>query len=225
MIRAMRHERAKEIELTDDSLLQRMCAGDEDAFTLLYRRKHPVIYRFALHMGGNAELAEDVTQEVFMTLIRDGKRFDPAKGNLTGFLFGIARNHLRKRWERDRRLVPFAEGQDLDELRAGSFPGLAGSNGHGLASARGAYGGSAPAPDQLLSTELTMRVRQAVATLPENYREVVALCELEEMSYEEAAAALDCPVGTVRSRLHRARALLVEKLHDVQPTRATAVGD
>jgi hypothetical protein len=56
--------------------------------------------------------------------------------------------------------------------------------------------------------------------LPQNYREAVILCELEEMSYEEAAAALDCPVGTVRSRLHRARALLVEKLHDSQPISA-----
>src|ERR1700678_2745143 len=104
------------METIDEGLLlRRMVAGDEAAFTLLYRRKHPAIYRFALHMSGNAALAEDVTQEVFMALIRDPKRFDPARGTLGGFLFGVARNHLRKRWERDRRLVPF-DG-DPDDLR------------------------------------------------------------------------------------------------------------
>ena len=68
--------------------------------------------------------------------------------------------------------------------------------------------------DEFASIENVTRVRQAIGTLPENYREVVVLCELEEMSYEEAAAALGCPVGTVRSRLHRARAILVEKLRE-----------
>ena len=69
-------------------------------------------------------------------------------------------------------------------------------------------------------------MRQAVATLPENYREVVVLCELEELSYEEAASALKCPVGTVRSRLHRARAMLVEKLRETHSVgRAAVVGE
>src|ERR1700683_3358822 len=90
-----------ETELIDDGLLlRRMMAGDEDSFTFLYRRRHPAIYRFALHMSGNVALAEDVTQEVFMTLLRDAKKFDPARGTLSGFLFGIARNHLRRRWKR-----------------------------------------------------------------------------------------------------------------------------
>jgi DNA-directed RNA polymerase specialized sigma24 family protein len=94
-------------------------------------------------------------------------------------------------------------------------------NGQGL--------GVSPFPvhrDEFVSQENVSRVRHAVATLPENYREVVVLCELDEMSYEDAAAALDCPVGTVRSRLHRARALLLEKLRDAQPVRrASAVGE
>jgi RNA polymerase sigma factor (sigma-70 family) len=96
------------------------------------------------------------------------------------------------------------------------------SNGNGNANGRGRF---LLSRDEYTSLETVGRVRQAISTLPENYREVVILCELEEMSYEEAAAALDCPVGTVRSRLHRARALLVEKLHDSQPIRrASAVG-
>jgi RNA polymerase sigma-70 factor, ECF subfamily len=226
------------IEIIDEGLLlRRMVAGDEAAFTLLYRRKHPAIYRFALHMSGNASIAEDVTQEVFMTLIRDAKRFDPARGTLGGFLFGIARNHLRRRWEQERNSVPLPESADeLDAIMARSrVGGKNGSSGYGNGNGNGnghANGNGAGVSaymlhrDEFASLENVQRVRQAIATLPENYREVVVLCELDELSYEDAAAALDCPVGTVRSRLHRARAILVEKLRDAQPVRrASAVGE
>src|ERR1700751_2491151 len=125
------------IPITDDGLLRRMLAGDEEAFTLLYRRKHPSIYRFALHMSGNAAVAEDVTQEVFMTLIRDAKRFDPERGTLTGFLFGIARNHVRKRWDQDRRCVPLPE--ESGETRQGGFNAVAGHGNGGFSAP--AHGG------------------------------------------------------------------------------------
>lgn len=220
-------EMTQTIDLSDGLLLRRMMAGDEEAFAQVYRRTHPAIYRFALHMTGNAAVAEDVTQEVFTTLIRNPRRFDPARGTLGGFLFGIARNHLRKRWEQDRRLVPFTG--DADDL-GDTVPGSSGSS-H-VASGNGAFGNgnghSRPVtvPDELLLGESIGRLRQAISTLPENYREVVVLCELEEMSYEEAASLLGCPVGTVRSRLHRARAILVEKLRDARPMRrASAVGE
>ena len=229
------------METIDEGLLlRRMVAGDEAAFTLLYRRKHPAIYRFALHMSGNAAIAEDVTQEVFMTLIRDGKRFDPARGTLGGFLFGVARNHLRRRWEQERNSVPLPESADeLDAIMARSSTGRVGgkngtsgygnSNGNGHSNGNGNGAGVSAYMlhrDDFASLENVTRVRQAIATLPENYREVVVLCELDELSYEDAAAALDCPVGTVRSRLHRARAILVEKLRDAQPMRrASAVGE
>ena len=231
------------IEIIDEGLLlRRMVAGDEAAFTLLYRRKHPAIYRFALHMSGNAAMAEDVTQEVFMTLIRDAKRFDPARGTLGGFLFGIARNHLRRRWEQERNSVPLPESADeLDAMMARSGTGRVGGknggsgygngNGNGNGHANGNGNGNGVSAymlqrDDFAALENVQRVRQAIATLPENYREVVVLCELDELSYEDAAAALDCPVGTVRSRLHRARAILVEKLRDAQPVRrASAVGE
>jgi len=213
------------IELTDDGLLRRMMAGDEDAFTLLYRRRHPAIFRFALHMCGNVAVAEDVTQEVFMTLIREARRFDPARGSLAGFLLGVARNHLRRHWEQDRRSVALPD--DADELGRTLAGAAGGGNGNGSASSNGNNNGSGGfhnSHDMFASIETVGRVRQAIRTLPENYREVVVLCELEEMSYEEAAGALDCPVGTVRSRLHRARALLLEKLREPLGTRRAAVG-
>ena len=204
-------------DLADALLLRRMAGGDEEAFAEVYRRKHPAIYRFALHMSGNSAMAEDVTQEVFMALIRDPRRFDPARGTLGGFLFGVARNHLRKRWEQDRRLVSF-DG-DPDDLRETSSTGAGSQHApSGNGNGRGAFA-AASGWDEFASVETVGRVRQAVGTLPENYREVVVLCELQEMSYEEAALALDCPVGTVRSRLHRARAMLVEKLREPHPVR------
>ena len=202
-------------ELTDDGLLRRMVAGDEEAFTLLYRRKQPAIFRFALHMSGNATVAEDVTQEVFMMLIRDAKRFDPARGTLGGFLFGVARNYLRKRWEQDRRSVPFAD----DPERPGNTPVMNGAR----PSNNGNHNGSFASPhDDFVSVETVSRVRRAISTLPESYREVVVLCELEDLSYEEVAAALDCPIGTVRSRLHRGRAMLLEKLREAPPARSAS---
>lgn len=206
-----------------------MQAGDEEAFTLLYRRRHPALYRFALHMSGNAAVAEDVTQEVFMTLIRDAKRFDPERGTLSGFLFGIARNHVRKRWEQERRSVPLPdEASDMGQAGFRATGGHANGNGAYGNSAKGngngAFSTAARAHDEFESLETVTRVRQAIATLPENYREVVVLCELEEMSYEEVAMAVDCPVGTVRSRLHRARALLLEKLREPAMARGSAAG-
>jgi RNA polymerase sigma-70 factor (ECF subfamily) len=207
-------------DLADALLLRRIAAGDEEAFGEVYRQKHPAIYRFALHMTGNSSVAEDVTQEVFMALIRDPKRFDPARGTLGGFLFGVARNHLRKRWEQDRRLITF-DG-DPDELHgavSGERGGMRSANGNGSYGHMRSALPAAPGWDEFASVEAIGRVRQAVSTLPENYREIVVLCELEEMSYEEAAAALGCPVGTVRSRLHRARAMLVEKLRETRSVR------
>jgi RNA polymerase sigma-70 factor (ECF subfamily) len=223
------------VELTDEVLIERMASGDEEAFSALYRRKHPSVYRFALRMSGNRAMAEDVTQEVFVALIRDAKRFDPARGSFAAFLFGIARNHLHKRWELDKRLVPSGLGNE-NVNGNGSRNGTA-SDHFSIAVQSGAVSGNGAAngvshnvisgvPAEFVSRETVARVRKAVATLPENYREAVILCDLEEMSYEEAAVALGCPVGTVRSRLHRGRAILMEKL-DEQPViqRAPAVGE
>jgi len=209
-------------DLADALLMRRIAGGDEDAFSEVYRQKHPALYRFALHMTGSPSVAEDVTQEVFMALIRDPKRFDPSRGTLGGFLFGVARNHLRKRWEQDRRLVAFdGDPDDLHGKASTDHGGIRSANGNGVHGNGNGHGGLSAAPgwDEFASVEAIARVRQAVNTLPENYREVVVLCELEEMSYEEAASALGCPVGTVRSRLHRARALLVEKLRETRSVR------
>lgn len=170
---------------TDDDLLKRMWAGQEDAFLTLYRRHQSAVFRFASQMSGKAEIAEEVTQDVFMTLMRGPGQFDPARGSLGAFLYGVARNFVLRALERERMYVG-----DSDEDPAAGDDVLG----------------------DLTRAERVNALREAILTLPAPYREVVVLCELHEIDYAQAATALSCPVGTVRSRLHRARALLSSKL-------------
>lgn len=193
-------------ELSDSELLQSMLAGEEEALAALYRRRQRGVYRFALQMCGSQAVAEDVTQEVFMVLIRDGHTFDSSRGSLNAFLLGIARNHVLRRLRRERFYVPIE----------GALESNVTTNGASLA--------TAGPLDNLSRTETIESVRSAVLALPERYREVVVLCDLEEMSYVEAAKILDCAIGTIRSRLHRGRALLIEKLrpaHEEETAAAT----
>jgi len=171
-----------------------MLAGDEEALAALYRRRQGGIYRFALQMCGFQALAEDVTQEVFMVLIRNGETFDPTRGSLNAFLVGVARNLLLRRLQRERFYAPIDDNSDDETKTHESF-----------VTAEGPL-------EELSRIETINSVRMAVLALPERYREVVVLCDLQEMSYGEAAEVLSCAVGTIRSRLHRARALLIEKL-------------
>jgi len=173
--------------VADVTLLRRMSAGDEEAFTALYRRRQGGIYRFALQMSGSETIAEDVTQEVFMLLIREKSAYDSARGSVQSFLYGVARNHVLRALERNRE-------SRIDDAVEPCDPG------------------GADVLANLTREEALGAVRQAVLALPTHYREVVVLCELQEMDYASAASALGCSVGTVRSRLHRARSLLTAKL-------------
>ena len=174
--------------ISDEVLLRRSVAGDEEAFLGLYRRRHSGIYRFALHMSGSSAVAEEVTQEVFMTVIRDGGRFDESRGTASAFLFGIARKHVLKLLERNRAYIGLED--DFEETTPAGDDVLA----------------------ELTRAEAVENVRQAVLDLPAVFREAVVLCDLQEMSYAEAAEALKVPIGTVRSRIARGRALLVQRL-------------
>jgi RNA polymerase sigma-70 factor (ECF subfamily) len=168
------------VQTTDYELLVGMLAGDEEAFTALYRRRQGPVYRFALQMTGNVVIAEDVTQEVFMALLSKTAKFDAAKGSLASFLYGVARNLVLRRIEKTAEIEDYASPEDV--------------------------------LDDLTRRETVENVRRAVLSLPPVYREAVVLCDLQDTSYEEAAAALDCPVGTVRSRLNRGRSMLAQKL-------------
>lgn len=181
----------------DEELLRLIGAGDGAAFTTLYRRHQARIYRFALLMSGSSAVAEDVTQEVFLLLIREAHRYDSARGTLLGYLYGVARKHVLRHHSRAQLHVPLLLEADAGESE---LPLLAADN---------------PLHD-CTRREVIDRVRQAVLTLPPKYREVVVLCDFQEMSYAEAAQALDCALGTVCSRLHRGHALLLERLRAMQ---------
>ena len=160
--------------------------GDKEAFAALYRRRRPDVYRFALHMTGSVPAAEDIAQDVFMTVIHEARRFEPGRASVTAWLLGIARNHARRRLA-ERTHEPLAQ--------IGEGPAATDDPVDALSSARDVD-----------------RVRRALRRLPVMYREVIVLCDLQELSYEEAAAAAQCAVGTVRSRLHRGRALLATSI-------------
>jgi RNA polymerase sigma-70 factor, ECF subfamily len=178
----------------DEELLKRSAKGDEDAFTILYRRHADVLYRFAFRMTGSSWGAEEIVQDVFMTLVREPSKYEAERGTLPAFLFGITRNKIMKYNERLPREISLVERQE-----DGSGGGL---------TLRDSFTPAMWAEQR----ERLEKVRAAVMELPVEFRETVVLCELEEMSYDQAARTLDCPIGTIRSRLHRGRALLLAKL-------------
>jgi RNA polymerase sigma-70 factor (ECF subfamily) len=177
---------------SDGDLLRLLSTGDETAFLQFYRRHQGLVYRFALQMSGKTELAEEATQDVFMVVMRSATRYDSERGSVAAFLYGIARNIVLRALERERPYITM-----LDEVD-------------------GEYASRLTADQDVLGdlarNERLETLRKAVLALPPAYREVVVLCDLYERDYAEAASALGCAIGTVRSRLHRARALLLEKL-------------
>lgn len=174
---------------SDDDLPRLLRDGDEAAFTALYGRWQGPIYRFALRMSGREALAEDVVQETFMAVVHGMPGYDPGRGSLPGWLFGVARNQLLRRLRRERTFRP------LDDEGAATDPA---------------------APDDVFAEVAERRelerLRRAVLSLPEHYREALVLCGLQGLSYEDAAEALGCAIGTVRSRLSRGRELLAARM-------------
>jgi len=165
----------------DNALLNRLCQGDREALSELYRTHHPAVYRFALYLTADPGVAADITQDVCIWLMDHADRFDPNRGQLSAFLGGVARKFVSRSQVERRRFKVLHRDIEL------------------------------AAPAAVDDTQV-LRLLRAIAALPLRYREAVALCDLEGKSYEEASVILECPVGTVRSRLHRARGLLARKL-------------
>src|SRR6202451_1017842 len=127
---------AEPVETRDVELIGRLASGDDDAFLEFYRRYQGGLYRYAMHISASPQSAADVVQETFLTLIRHTGKYDEEKGTPAAFLFGIARNHLRKLHEKEGRYVPLSDelGKGLStdgSGEAGRFDG----NGHSPASA------------------------------------------------------------------------------------------
>jgi RNA polymerase sigma-70 factor, ECF subfamily len=174
------------LEPSDPELVERARGGEREAFGLLYRRHQTQVYRFARSMTGSAALADDIVQDVFLALMRDLARYDVSRAPLKTYLFGIARNLARDRARSVRRLMPLDYAAD-------------------------AVGGDDPAKVHSVNEEIH-QLRRCLSGLPARYREVIILSDLHELDYAETAMILKVPIGTVRSRLHRGRHLLLDRL-------------
>ncbi len=179
-------------DVPDAELVRRATLGERDAFEEIYARHHAVVYRFARLMSGVALIAEEVTQDVFVTLIKDLHRYEPPRAGLQTYLYGIARNLTRNRVRRERRFV---------RVEPGGFP-------------------EPVAPDDpcaaFAHAQDLLRLRRAIAALPSRYREVVILGHVHGLPYAEIATIVGAPVGTVRSRLNRGRQMIAARMEEAE---------
>jgi len=158
-------------------------------------------------MTGSVAIAEDLTQEAFVVILNalcsgSFAQFDPEKGTLEGYLLGIARNLARVERRRAHRTLPLddiVETLECDRLLK-----------------------TLDALDLLTVRDELRALQQAILELPSHYREVVVLCSLQEKTYHEAAALLQCSEGTIASRMNRARALLAARLRRSAPMNVNA---
>ena len=154
----------------------------------------PRVYRLAYRLTGNQHDAEDLTQEVFVRVFRSLSQYTP--GNFEGWLHRITTN-LFLDGARRRQRIRFQPLPDTGDDRI--------------------VGREISAADAYDLTRLDDEVQQALAALPPDFRAAVVLCDIEGLSYEEIATTLDVKLGTVRSRIHRGRALLRDALAHRRP--------
>jgi RNA polymerase sigma-70 factor (ECF subfamily) len=189
----------------EEVLMREVAQGSELAFTWLYRRHQLAIYRYARHMCGSTSVAADVTQETFITLLDKAADFRAGEASVYAYLCGIARNvvmrHLRKNAINASREI---STEDLDRAAVAKLD---------------QHGAGDPL-DQILSRERVDWLKEALARIAVIHREVIVLCELSEMSYEQAASVMGIPVGTVRSRLSRAKSALFHEFKRVSQLNA-----
>jgi RNA polymerase sigma-70 factor (ECF subfamily) len=166
----------------DRDLLARAAAGEPDAFGSVYQAYQHIVFRFGLAMTGSLETAEDIRQDVFVTLFRNLERYDPARASFTTYLYGIVRNMSRAQVRRERRFIPL----ELASL--------------------GARDRTDDTPfDTINDAQSAARARKALRQLPSTDRTLVVLCDLHGLRYADAARIVNLSIPAVRSRLHRAR--------------------
>ncbi|PWF46686.1 RNA polymerase sigma factor [Massilia glaciei] len=186
---------------SDTELLRQMRNGTTAAFQQLYQRHQGPLYRFSLLRCGSGDTAADVVQEVFMGLLTDSFKFDPLRGMLPNFLFGVARKLILKHEHPGRRFDSLSDGADGGDDDGAPEPVCE----------------AAEPLARMLSDELAEQVRQALALLPPHYRDPIILYEMHDLSYQEIADICQIDIGTVRSRLSRARAALSRRLAAHRP--------
>jgi len=177
-------------------VIRRCLAGDERAHRELMRRYERPVFSVALRMLRQREDAEDVTQETFVRMFRALARYDPTRP-FSAWLFTITSrlciDLIRRRKVRPVPLVRHEAGSSEEETV--DVPD------------------TAPGPDERTQhEEEERRVQDLIDTLPPHYRIVVVLRHQQDLAYEDIAEQLGLPLGTVKARIHRARALLAQRM-------------
>lgn len=170
-------------------MLERAGGGDQAAFVELYQRHRKPIFDFAYRILGSVELAEDVTHDCFLGLIRKPENFIPGRGVLRTYLFSAARNLSMKHFRISAREA------DMEDLKA-----------------EPAISVKEEPLRRLLDEELSLKVKEAVIALPPLQREALVLFEYEGLALSEIALVVGSDVGAVKARLHRARERLKNAL-------------
>lgn len=181
----------------DTETLSDIARGSETAFVELYRSHGDDVYRFAYALTSSASIAQDVTQDVFLSVLEHAGRYDARRGSARAWLLGCTRNIAVDRLRRDARWCT-----DVPEIET-----------------------ACDSEDSVFRRQREATLHGAIERLPNEFRETLVLCELMELSYAETATVMRCPVGTVRSRLHRARAMLSTELGARQANHRTAPDD
>jgi RNA polymerase sigma-70 factor (ECF subfamily) len=184
--------------LPDVRLIVALRAGDRAAAASLYRRHHAQVYRFAGLWTGNAAAAADITQDTFICFFQKPDAFDPLRGALGNWLLGVARNLARHHLREATRTQTLDIADD--EATPASF----------------ALTTDEQPLTTTLQTEAATRLHTLIARLPPNFRDVLVLVDLHELSYAEVAMMTDTPLNTVRTRLFRARAALALAWHALE---------
>jgi RNA polymerase sigma-70 factor (ECF subfamily) len=189
--------------LADSDFVDRLRSGDAEAFDTLITRYSGDIYSLLYRMTEDSEEARDLTQETFLSALKAIKMFR-GDAELKTWLFRIAINQFRNRfrwWKRRKR----SETMSLDK-----------PIGEGTATVADTIADDGESPEQaVLRGEQRDRIMKAVAALPEIFRETLVLCDIEGLGYEETARTMEISIGTVKSRLARAREQLRKRLSDI----------
>jgi RNA polymerase sigma-70 factor (ECF subfamily) len=157
-----------------------------------------ILYNFALRTTGNSDDAQDLLQETLLKAYRFWDKYEKGT-NIRAWLFRIMKNSYINRYRKEMREPGMVDYEDVENFYDSIRDDSTDTN---------------DLQKKLYSNMLSDEVTKALQSLPEDFRTVVILCDIEGLTYEEIAEFLNCPIGTVRSRLHRGRKMLQEKLFD-----------
>ena len=189
----------------DQLLVERVQSGDKQAFGLLVSKYQRKLYRLLARLVRDPAEVEDLAQETFVKAYRALASFRGESAFYT-WLYRIGINTAKNHLAAQVRQIPVSTGMDAAEMET-------------MEGAERLRDFDTP-ERQLMTRQIALTVDEAMSDLPDELREAIALRELEGLSYEDIASAMDCPIGTVRSRIFRAREAIAARLRPLLGTRA-----